>query len=254
MKNEMQVFAYGDDMVRTVEVNGDTWFVAKDVATILEYRNAPDMTRILDDDEKLIRTVCVSGQGRETTLINESGLYHAIFQSRKAEAKRFRKWVTSEVLPAIRKTGGYGKEQIADIAEQVATVMAERMADSIAVVAERAVAAVRDKALACRPSPKRQNKESFRASKEQCGDVLAFCDRYCDVSGDKNTWCKLTDLYGVYKVWVDDKAGKARMPRFKFSNALGQLYSIIHVTAQSPRGENVYTIRGMRLKNRYWEL
>lgn len=250
MKREMQIFAYGDAMVRTLDKDGDTWFVAKDVATILEYGHTPHLLRILDDDEKGVHKVDTLGGTQDMAIINESGLYHAIFQSRKAEAQRFRKWVTSEVLPAIRKTGGYGEEHIAEIAERVASVMAERMA----VVAERAVAVALDKDLARRPRPRRSNNDGYRASKEQCGDVLAFCDRYCDISGNKNAWCKLTDLYGLYKLWVDENAGRVRMPRFQFSNALGQLYSIIHVSAQSPRGENVYTIRGMHLKDRYWEL
>lgn len=105
----LRIFAYTDSMVRTVEVGGEPWFVAKDVAEILGYRSAPDMTRSLDEDEigttQIVRST--SGGNPNMTIISESGLYHAIFQSRKEEAKAFRRWVTGEVLPAIRRTGGY---------------------------------------------------------------------------------------------------------------------------------------------------
>lgn len=98
--------------VRTLLIDDQPWFVASDVARALEYRDAGDLTRNLDDDEAdthIMRTSSVNGveQTREMLIINESGLYSAILRSRKAEAKRFKKWVTAEVLPSIRKTGGY---------------------------------------------------------------------------------------------------------------------------------------------------
>ena len=97
---------------------GEPWFVAADIAKVLLYRNAPDMTRNLDDDETgthILRIRSENGveQDREVTIINESGLYSAILRSRKPEAKLFKRWVTFEVLPSIRKHGGYiaGQEQ-----------------------------------------------------------------------------------------------------------------------------------------------
>jgi prophage antirepressor-like protein len=98
--------------VRTLLIDDQPWFVASDVARALEYRDAGDLTRNLDDDEAdthIMRTSSANGveQTREMLIINESGLYSAILRSRKAEAKRFKKWVTAEVLPSIRKTGGY---------------------------------------------------------------------------------------------------------------------------------------------------
>lgn len=241
--NDIQVFAYDDAMVRTVEVDGAPWFVGKDVAVILEYGHTPHLLRILDDDEKGVHIVDTLGGKQELSVISESGLYHAIFQSRKPEAQKFRKWVTGEVLPAIRKSGAYADEaRIAAIAERVASAVAERTA-----------AAMLEKIRPLRGARK-PLKSDCVASKEQCGDVLAFCDRYCDVSGDRHVWCKLTDLYSVYKGWVEDKPGRIQMPRFKFKDALAQLYSIIQFSAQTPRGENVYTVRGIGFKDHYWEL
>lgn len=259
MKNEMHAFAYGDVLVRTTQVDGDTWFVAKDAATALGYVNPRKaLADHVDQEDKGVTKCDTLGGIQDVAIINESGLYSLIFSSKLESARKFKRWVTSEVLPAIRKTGGYGDVQIGDIAERVASAVAERMAmimaESMESVAERAAAIAVEKTLSARSRQKQRKNDGFRASKEQCGDVLAFCDRYCDISGNKNAWCKLTDLYGLYKLWVDENAGRVRMPRFQFSNALGQLYSIIHVSAQSPRGENVYTIRGMHLKDRYWEL
>jgi len=104
--------ASGDSLkVRTIIKDGCPWFVAKDVADILGYREAKDMARNLDDDEKGAHIVPTLGGEQEVLIINESGLYSAILRSRRKEAKDFRKWITSVVLPSIRKHGGYTKGQ-----------------------------------------------------------------------------------------------------------------------------------------------
>lgn len=97
--------------VRTLLIDDQPWFVAMDVAAALLYSDAQAMTRKLDEDEIQNRQIVGFGN-RGATLINESGLYSAILRSRKAEAKRFKKWVTAEVLPTIRKTGSYQAETI----------------------------------------------------------------------------------------------------------------------------------------------
>lgn len=94
--------------VRTVTKNEEPWFVATDVAKILGYKSAKDMYRSLDDDEKGGQNVPTLGGSQKLIVISESGLYHAIFISRKKEAKAFRRWVTEEVLPQIRRTGSFG--------------------------------------------------------------------------------------------------------------------------------------------------
>lgn len=98
---------YKNQPVRIMERNGETWFVAKDVATILGYDHAPHMTRRLDKDEKdVLLTDSPSGK-QKTTVINEYGLFAAILKSNKKEAIDFQRWITHEVLPSIRKTGSY---------------------------------------------------------------------------------------------------------------------------------------------------
>ena len=118
MKNQAQAipFNFNSNAVRVINQDGNAWFVASDVSDALGYRDASNMVRVLDDDESDTHTVSIRSengveQGRDVLIINESGLYHALFKSRKKEAVVFRKWVTSEVLPSIRKTGTYSIQQ-----------------------------------------------------------------------------------------------------------------------------------------------
>lgn len=105
-------FSFNDLYVRIVMLGDlpEPWFVATDVAEALGYSETAAMTRSLDDDEKGLQIVQTLGGNQEMTIINESGLYSAILKSRKPEAKAFKKWVTSEVLPSIRRTGSYSVE------------------------------------------------------------------------------------------------------------------------------------------------
>ena len=105
--NELNIFTYNGNEVRTVQHDGETWWVLKDVCEILDLSDTNKTAERLEVDE-LTRIKFVSGgQSREMLCINESGLYNVILRSDKPEAKPFRKWVTSEVLPAIRKHGAY---------------------------------------------------------------------------------------------------------------------------------------------------
>ncbi len=104
---EVQNFDFHGHALRVIDHDGEPWFVAKDVCDVLGYRDPYAGTRTLDDDEKLLHTLCVAGQTRETSIINESGLYSLVLRSNKPDAKAFKKWVTSEVLPSIRKHGAY---------------------------------------------------------------------------------------------------------------------------------------------------
>lgn len=119
--NKVKIFnseEFGD--VRTVTINGDPWFVGKDVAAALGFTNPRDAisTHVFDED-KGVESIDTLGGKQKMTVINESGLYALVFGSRLKSAQRFKHWVTSEVLPAIRKTGGYrtpapqGKELLA---------------------------------------------------------------------------------------------------------------------------------------------
>jgi prophage antirepressor-like protein len=106
MTDALTVFAYQDAQVRSfLDDNGDPWFVAADVCTVLDI--GTEQTRRLDDDEKDLRTMQTPSGKQQMVIVNQSGLFNLIFASRKPEAKTFKKWITSEVLPALFKTGSY---------------------------------------------------------------------------------------------------------------------------------------------------
>lgn len=108
MANEIQVFDFEDSKkIRVIEKNGITWFVAKDVCDILGIKNSRKALQRLDEDELMSLWVTSGGQRRKINGVTESGLYALIIRSDKPQAKKFRKWITSEVLPAIRKHGMY---------------------------------------------------------------------------------------------------------------------------------------------------
>ncbi|WP_368124796.1 Bro-N domain-containing protein [Bacteroides cellulosilyticus] len=111
----LQVF-YNEEMnvnVRTRIINDESWFVGKDVCNALGFANHKDALSRLDSDERDgVGITDPMGRSQEVTVINESGLYHLIFQSRKPEARAFRKWVTNDVLPSIRRTGSYSSTGI----------------------------------------------------------------------------------------------------------------------------------------------
>ena len=109
MENKMTIFENKEFVrIRTCNVNGETYFVGMDIALALGYKNTRDaLTRHVDKEDKLGSGFTTSGQNREMTVINESGLYALILSSKLDSAKRFKHWVTSEVLPAIRRQGGY---------------------------------------------------------------------------------------------------------------------------------------------------
>ena len=112
---ELQIFKneqFGE--VRTVEIEGQPWLVGKDVADILGYVNSRDaLAKHVDEDDKLTSQIATAGQMRNQTVINESGLYSLILTSKLPQAKEFKRWVTSEVLPSIRKHGAYMTDQVA---------------------------------------------------------------------------------------------------------------------------------------------
>ena len=134
--NELQIFKskeFGE--IRTILINDEPWFVGKDVATALGYSNTRDalMAHVEEEDKGVVKCDTPGGK-QDMVAVNESGLYALIFGSKLSDAKKFKRWVTTEVLPSIRKTGGYGKamtipEQIKLLAQ--GNVELEKKIDSV---------------------------------------------------------------------------------------------------------------------------
>lgn len=134
--NELQIFnskEFGE--IRTILINNEPWFIGKDVATALGYSNTRDalMAHVEEEDKGVVKCDTPGGK-QDMVAVNESGLYALIFGSKLSDAKKFKRWVTTEVLPSIRKTGGYGKamtipEQIKLLAQ--GNVELEKKIDSV---------------------------------------------------------------------------------------------------------------------------
>lgn len=112
--NELQLFNFENNQVRTLLINDEPWFVGKDVAQILGYSNPRDaLSKHVDDEDKNSVAIRDGNKGNPNqTVINESGVYALVFSSKLPSAKKFKHWVTSEVLPQIRKTGSYASPQL----------------------------------------------------------------------------------------------------------------------------------------------
>ena len=132
MSKNIQVFRNIEfGTVRVLDINGEPWLVGKDVSDILEYRNGSrDINRHVDEDDRRKIMLFDGKQDKETIIINESGLYSLILSSKLPNAKKFKKWVTSEVLPSIRRTGTYkmptGSDLLAAAVIEAQKVLAEK--------------------------------------------------------------------------------------------------------------------------------
>lgn len=113
--NDLQVFDSSEfGKIRAVEINGDPWFVGKDIASALGYQNPQRAIRNhVDDEDKGVTDMVTPGGKQSIPIVNESGVYSLIFSSKLPKAKEFKRWVTSEVLPSIRKHGGYLAPELA---------------------------------------------------------------------------------------------------------------------------------------------
>lgn len=141
---DLQIFNYQDTAVRTVLVEGEPWFVLVDLCRILELSNSSMVADRLESDA-LSTTEVIDSMNRtqSATIVSESGMYEVVFMSRKPEAVAFRRWITSEVLPAIRKTGSYGQvapsgPELVALALVEAQSMLEAKDETIAVLEPKA--------------------------------------------------------------------------------------------------------------------
>ena len=140
--NEMQVFQYKNNEVRTVEQGGEVWWVLADVCRVLDIKNPTDVRKRLDEDERARFNL---GRQGEANIISESGLYKVILRSDKPVAKEFTRWVTHEVLPAIRRTGSYSQpgtqtftmEQMTQFAAAVASQVVMQIVPIIAATVKQ---------------------------------------------------------------------------------------------------------------------
>lgn len=131
--NELQVFSFESNSVRALERDGQAWFVAKDAAKTLGYKNPRDaISKHVDEEDKEVAKCDTLGGRQDIAIINESGLYSLVLSSKLPTAKKFKRWVTSEVLPALRKTGQY---QVKELSGQ--ELMAKALIEAQSVLAAK---------------------------------------------------------------------------------------------------------------------
>lgn len=142
--------------IRTIEKDGEPWFAGKDVAVVLGYGDTDQALRKhIDDEDKLIRRFDGSGQNRQMTIINESGLYSLVLSSKLPTAKKFKRWVTSEVIPSIRKTGSYSALDMTQLSPEmqmlklltdkaIATELAQKQQEQHLQLVEQKVEGIRE--------------------------------------------------------------------------------------------------------------
>lgn len=218
--NELKIFenpAFGK--VRVVEQGGEPWFVGKDVAEALGYSdlNKAVVMHVDDDDKKLNDKTSPSFGQRGTTLINESGLYSLVLSSKLPDAKKFKHWVTAEVLPAIRKTGGYiaGSEKMSD-----AELMAKAVLVAQATIKERDA---RIAELETENTVQRQAIADFKPTQEYVDKILA--------SKDVVTTTQIAADYGMSAVQLNMFLSEQRVQRvvggqwILYKNHMGKGYT-----------------------------
>ena len=202
-KNEIIPFGYDDQLVRTVLIDDTPWFVAKDVCAALGIQNHKDsVAKSLDDDEKGVEKIYSLGGVQETIVINESGLYTLIMRSNKPEAKRFRKWVTSEVLPSIRKTGQYGNSP--ELVSRLA-----KMENALEGLAE-----FKSAVLKMVGAPKVVEYRTVTSQLDE--DIYNFYKKHIDDTVPSVFYTKAIDVWELFKYDTPHKYSKADfMGRFK---------------------------------------
>lgn len=143
--NEVQLFNFENHEVRSLLLNNEPWFVGKDVAEVLGYERADNAIRNhIDKEDKLMHQISASGQNRNMTIINESGLYSLVLSSKLPSAKKFKRWVTSEVLPTLRKTGQYQVKELSG-SELMAKALIE--AQNVLAAKDKQIEEMKPKAL-----------------------------------------------------------------------------------------------------------
>ena len=140
MNNELQLFNFESQKLRTLQINGEPFFVGKDLAEILGYQNGSrDINRHVDEEDRTKMMLSDGRQSKETIIINESGMYSLILSSKLPNAKKFKRWVTSEVLPAIHKTGVYMTDK------KAAQIISDKSGNALADLLQQAANQLKQK-------------------------------------------------------------------------------------------------------------
>lgn len=257
---ELMPFEYENHEVRVIQdENGDPWWFVKDVCDVLDLSNTTESVRFLDDDEKSTFRNSEGCPGPERIIISESGLYTLILRSNKPEAKKFRRWITHEVLPAIRRTGYYAAPAAQPVASLVPITREFRaavgMARSLGFKGKNAIRSANTVVLRLTGTDCLElfdAKDQFEGPEELEGTrlatsgalVLGFVESECELGAG---YAVSTDeLYGRYSAFAEDNSE----PVLSRSVFFKVIYGLITVQNSRPRvdGQRVCSLIGLRLK------
>ena len=230
--NDLIKFNFEDHVVRSCFINGDPYWVGKDVATALGYSNTKDALRrhVDPEDRRGSRFTTPSGV-QSLTVVNESGLYSLILSSRLETAKRFKRWITSEVLPQLRTNGYYGVNKVAQYSDALQNVY-----NVVSVLPlEDRTAVVREM---LRPlGVNLCGVETKKPTVEPAGSIMAFMDLYKTTL----TLYPSTAIYSMYINFCDRCGYKDKYHKNAFSYRLRRDYGIdSHVRRYNGRGVRFY--------------
>lgn len=192
----LSIFTHGIQSVHTALIDGEPWFVASDVASILELGNIRSSLALLDDDERGVHTVDTLGGPQSMTVISESGLYSLVLRSRKPEAREFKRWITREVIPTIRKTGSYSNTPALtedQIVQQALTILVAKTATLEAKVQE------------LEPAATAWDELAGAKGDYSVGDAAKMLARAGVVTGPQRLFEQLAELHWIFRrgnAWV----------------------------------------------------
>lgn len=245
-------FCFKDNVIRTItDALGEPWFVAKDVCDALGLDNITWALNGLDDDELTLEKLNAGGQTREMKLISESGLYTLIIRSNKPQAKPFRRWVTHEVLPSIRKTGSYSRssKSNSDPRDLVGKniLKACRIIESELRVCKRLginLTTARHRAVVSARQATGIDYAQLLPAVPLRDPVFDFLEDSCEL-GDAGYYVESSELYAAYQAWAED-VKTAVSSQTKFNEVIS---GIPGVFKKRPRldGKRATVFRGIRL-------
>lgn len=254
-------FDFEDQAVRVVKIDGEPWFVAADLCRVLEIANSRDAVARLDDDERAdVGITDASGlQTRKTNIISESGLYALVFTSRKPEARRFRKWVTSVVLPAIRKTGRYempghtpaGIRDPLQMVNEMALRDREFWLSTVRETRQLLGPKVAARMWAQSPLPPLPVSNDDGFVDDEPTDLQAFLQERCQVTGSARDFVSSRDLLDAFRDWALELGAPPtgeRAASLALRRLVGRYRDPETGFAFAPAKQRVTGYRGIRLK------
>jgi len=278
VQNAVTSWSFGDNLVRTVKgSDGEPWFVGKDVAQALGYSNVRDaIAKHVDEDDKRGSQIATPGGKQEAVIINESGLYSLIFGSKLDEAKKFKKWVTSEVLPQIRKTGSYKKDELLSFKGECVKLIDDRLSEMKPWNAETGRLSAQSKLMRQQIEMMSRveslvdkgliRKEDFQnviegfsrrartlepivnlrqRELEENGKILAFAQSRLEITGDDSDHIRSSDLYTLY---LNSTEGDV-LKEFTFKNRFEMMFPSATYATRSVDGYVEQVVLGVKRKD-----